>query len=504
MSINPNPDTPLSRRGFLAAAGLGAGLALAPGLSAFATGGSQVDVETLWKWNLKLAAGGPRLTGNRAHRAYIDWLEDQFQRTGLKTHRDGHTFTRWAPKRWSLRIDGEPIDVAFYFPYSGETSPAGVTAPLIHLGISPLNAIGWSLAKGKIAVVEVVSPQLPEAVAFPPTGSYPADASIPLTAPAPSITDVAVAPLLSLAAKAGVLGVICIRTGTSDALAKDQYSPFTTGYQGGCPALWVGPTAGKKVRALAAKGATATLTLDAELLPRAHSDTLWAVLPGSDPKEAVVVNTHTDGPNVAEENGGLGLLALARQFAKVPRSKRRRSLIFVMTTGHFQLPQFSSGALLAQSASLWIEAHPELLNGKVKKTVAALTLEHLGCKEWADDPAKNRYAPTGLNDVGFCYTSTSRMRSVYLDSAAGTANKRTFTVAPTPVLYFGEGHDFYKKRIATMSLIPAPSFLVAAPKDGAIGKVDKKLMFGQVQTFANAVRRLDTLSEAQIGKPLGL
>ncbi|MFF7648152.1 hypothetical protein [Streptomyces canus] len=53
-----------------------------------------------------------------------------------------------------------------------------------------------------------------------------------------------------MAGKAGVLGVVCVRTGVSDALAKDQYSPFTTGYQN-CTALWVGPTADKELRAKA-------------------------------------------------------------------------------------------------------------------------------------------------------------------------------------------------------------------------------------------------------------
>jgi len=502
MTPRTSVDSRLSRRGLLTAAGIGTGLALAPGAPTYGATGA-VDVETLWYWNKLLASRGPRLTGNPAHRYFVDWLADKFERTGLTVHRDRHTFTRWAPRRWSLSIEGEPVDVAFYFPYSGETPPGGVVGRLEYLGLSPVNAVAWSLAKDKIAVVEVASPQLPITAAFPPTGRYPSDAKLPLLAAAPSITDIAVAPLLELAHKAGVLGVICIRTGVSDALAQDQYSPFTTEHQG-CPALWVGPTAGKKVRALARAGARARLTLDAVLLPNSASDTLWAILPGSDPREAVVVNTHTDGPNVAEENGALGLLALAQEFAKVPRSKRRRSLIFVATTGHFQLPQFNSGALLAQSASLWIEDHPELINGLVKKTVAALTLEHLGCREWADNPAKNRYAATGLNDVGFCYTSTTQMRSTYLHSAAGTANTRTVTVAPPPALYFGEGHDFYKRKIATMSLIPAPSYLVAAPKDGAIGKLDKKLMHGQVRTFANAIRRLEALSAAQIGTATGV
>ena len=59
-----------------------------------------------------------------------------------------------------------------------------------------------------------------------------------------------------------------------------------------------------------------------------------------DHKRGLIVNTHTDGPNVPEENGALGMLALARYFAK---RERRRDLYFVMVTGHFQLPQFISG-----------------------------------------------------------------------------------------------------------------------------------------------------------------
>lgn len=494
----------VSRRGLMgAAAALGMAGATLPGAASSGANPLAVDAATLWGWNRRLAAGGPRLTGNKAHREFVDWLGDKLGDTGLRVRRDRLTFDRWVPRKWGLRVDGEPVDVAFYFPYSGVTPPQGVSGQLMYLGVSPLSSLAWARARGKIAVVDVPSPSLPVAVAFPPIGRYPSDAKVPGLVAAPGITDVAAAPLLELAREAGVLGVICIRTGVSDDLAKDQYSPFTTGYQG-CPALWLGPTAGKRVRAKARRGDRATLTLYAKIERRAATDTIWAVLPGTHPTEAVVVNTHTDGPNVAEENGGLGLLALAHEFGTMPRRRRRRSLIFVATTGHFQIPQLSTGELLAQSASRWIADHPELVNGRVKKVVAALTIEHLGCREWADHPATNTYTATGANDPGFCYTSTPAMRRTYLGSARGTANRRTFAVLPPPALYFGEGHDFYKKRIATMSLIPAPTYLVATPADGALGKLDRNLMHGQVRTFANAIRALDGLTAQEIGRPLGV
>src|SRR3954470_6994405 len=183
--------------------------------------------------------------------------------------------------------------------------------------------------------------------------------------------------------------------------------------------------------------------MDAEITKGAATDTIWGVLPGTDPKESVVVNTHTDGPNVAEENGGLGLLALAREYAAVPRSKRRRSLIFLATTGHFQLPQFAVGQ--GQSASRWIADHPELVDGPKRRIVAALTLEHLGCREWTDDAVAGSYGPSGRKDVAYCFTTTRTMRDLYLGACVGTANNRT--IAAQPAFQFGEGHDFTAKGI---------------------------------------------------------
>jgi hypothetical protein len=261
--------------------------------------------------------------------------------------------------------------------------------------------------------------------------------------------------------------------------------------------VWVGPTAGQEVREKALAGATATLVMDAEITEGAATDTIWGVLPGTDPKEAVVVNTHSDGPNVAEENGGLGLLALAREHAAVPRAKRRRSLIFLATTGHFQLPQFAVGQ--GQSASRWIADHPELVDGSKLKTVAALTLEHLGCREWVDDRTATSYGPSGRKEVAFCFTNTSAMKDLYLGACVGTRNNRT--IAAQPGFQFGEGHDFTAKGIPGIALIPAPTYLVAAPDNGALNRIDKHYMHGQVQAFSTVIRRLDRTAASQLGTP---
>ena len=486
----------ISRRQLLATAAVGA-VAAGPlsGITSAALRRRRpqpVTRDLLWSWNEMIAGGGPRLTGNAAHRAYVEFLARQLERRGLEVKRDHLSLTKWEPKDWSLTVGGTEVPLSFYFPYSGVTRPSGVTAPLAYLGVSPVTA--WEAAAGKIAVVEVPSATLPSAAFFPEQGRYPETAKSPPTLlTSPGVNDIIVGPDLAAAKKAGVRGVICVRQMISDDYAADQYSPFTTPYQD-CPAVWARPSTANRLRTLALQGATATLTMHARLVPGTPTDTLYAVLPGSDPSgEAIVVNTHTDGPNVPEENGSLGILAIADHFRRIPRSRRRRSLIFLFATGHFQLPQFATD--LGQAASRWIEMHPDL----VERTVAALTLEHLGCLEWLDNDAHTSYGPTGRLEPGYCFTTTETMTRTWLDSARGTSNKRTFACSPT--IYVGEGQPFYESGIATMSLIPGMTYLVAAPENGAIDRLSPKLMNGQIKTFINAIDALEKLDASVIGKP---
>jgi transposase InsO family protein len=51
----------------------------------------------------------PATDGNSAHRHYVDWLADKWEQAGLAVQRDRLTMTRWAPRRWSLSVTGEPI-----------------------------------------------------------------------------------------------------------------------------------------------------------------------------------------------------------------------------------------------------------------------------------------------------------------------------------------------------------------------------------------------------------
>jgi hypothetical protein len=328
-------------------------------------------------------------------------------------------------------------------------------------------------------------------------------------------------PLLD-AKNAGALGVVCAWTGMPDDEVINQYNPFTTPHpstsglatpdDAGCPALWVGDSTGSELARAAATGqAAATLVLTADITVGAATETLWGWLKGSGSTgENMIVNTHTDGPNATEENGGLGLLALAKHFARLP--SRNRDLYFSLVTGHFQLPQFTRTIPHARpewgtdAISVWMLDHPDIY----QRAVVGITVEHLGCTMWMSDPVTGTYAATGGYEWGTTYTAQRRNavnavnaeQNAYLSALAsvnqgGWPNFPTATVLPGAIpLYLGEGAPLYAAGLGTVSLIPLPTYLLQAgdaqhPEQLDLDKLDKHLMYGQILTFANAIDTLD-------------
>jgi len=212
----------------------------------------------------------------------VDWLAGQLSAVpGFRLRTDRLTFSRWLARDFSLTVSvpasagrSGPVPLTYYYPYSGQTPPGGVTGRLVDLGLYPL-ASGlteafWEPARGGIAATE----------------------------------------------------------------------------------------------------------------------TVWGWLEGSgNTGENIIINTHTDGPNATEENGGLGLIALARHLAALP--SRNRDIYFALVTGHFQLPQFSRTILnpahpeAGQGAvSTWMLDYPHIYQA----AALGVTAEHLGATMWTDDP----------------------------------------------------------------------------------------------------------------------
>jgi hypothetical protein len=457
----------------------------------------------VWAWQEKLNSFGPRLTGGAAHRQSVDFLQAELAAVGLQVLRDRRRFRRWEARRWSLRLESpagvpEDLPVTSCYPYSGRTAPQGVRGELVHYARPPRS---FAAAAGKITVVEVAVPRIPRLLLplvlrkrarVPDRG---ADFACILTSP---LLSLACAPDLAAARHAGVLGVVCVWRKCSEENAAGQYLPFTTPY-GDCPALWVGASVGDRLKQRASAGGEATLVLEASLDEDAETDTIYAVLPGTDPSETIIVNTHSDGPNACEENGGVAILALAHYFAGLPPQARRRSIVFALVTGHFQIPQLGGGGQAATRA--WLEAHPELWDGKNrhKRAVAGVTIEHLGCTEWKDDKTFTRCRPTGRLELELVFAGNAAMARIYRDALDGRTLTRTMILKPIHDIYVGEGQPLFQAGIPTVSLIPLPDYLCSAQAN--MDKLDPHLMWEQIRTFAKAVREIDRTPTAVLGKP---
>jgi hypothetical protein len=429
-----------------------------------------------------MARLGPKYTGNKAHTTFVEFLATEFNKAGCDVARDRYTLPRWDAKRWSLEVKpGEGVGfnapVTSYFPYSGQTSGVGVGGEIVYAGRSPNFTLDG--LRDKVALIDFATNTREWAKVYQPWGINPPGEKFPesMRPARGAVND------LTPFAKAGAVAVILGWTDISDANAADQYTPFSRPPQG-IPGLYIGRGTLARLRALGT-GAHAKVVLEAETLPDTPTDTLLATLPGAT-DEVVIVNTHTDGPNATEENGALGILALAKYFAKIPRSERKRTLVFPLTTGHFAGPWVPSIRGV-------IEKHPDM----IKRAVAAVTVEHLGCREWMDDDASMKYAATGKNEWSVAITPDKAMGRALVDALQGSRD-RAGVVNPANGGWLGEGSSLSRAGIPTIGYIPQPNYLLAGPADGCIEKLDPALLHSQIQVFAKLLHAIETMTAAQL------
>jgi hypothetical protein len=450
--------------------------------------------QEVWDQQVWMAKLGPKYTGNPAHVKFVDFLADSMQRLGLDVQRDRYTFERWesafAPTvekgigmAKQIRARGRSVGegtfpASSYFPYSGHTPNDGITAELVYAGTHP--EVDLSGVRDKIALVDFRINARDWEHQYQPWGVYPDGEVFPRAAkPARAVIN-DLTPYL----KAGAKAVILWWSDVSNANAQDQYSPFSRPPQG-IPGIYVNRSVGASLRGLASAHETVTVTLAAKTFPNTTTDTVVATLPGASADEVIILNTHTDGPNATEENGALGLLALASYFSKIPKAERRRTLVFPMTTGHFASPW-------VPSIRGFIQQHADV----VKKAVAAVTVEHLGCREWMD-VAEQTYAATGKNEWSVAITPSKPMAVALLESLQGSGD-RAAVVNPVGGGFLGEGSSLSRAGIPTIGYIPQPNYLLAGAADGCIDKLDAALMYSQIEVFARLVHRIDTISATDL------
>ena len=442
---------------------------------------------------------GSRTTGSAGHRAFVDYIRKEIEDMGYVCHSDVRHFERWQAKDWSLVIHGEegdiPVHVSSPYPYSGETPPEGITSEVV---LNHGKYLRFLESAGKIAVIRIADlGNIYSGVAFHRKSSYPEDLRVQTYYKGPVATSFVKTPFFKLAKSVGVKAVICIWSGMSDAMVEGQYLNFILDYQG-IPAIWVNESEGQKVIDACKNHRTVTLTLTADRESDATGETLYTVVEGNNREECIIVNTHTDGVNCVEENGGIAMLAMLRYFKENPPE---RTMVFAFVCGHFRLPHFKKpGAISDQASSLWLYEHPELWNGEAgnMRAVAGLTPEHLGCTEWKD--VDGVYQCTGPIDVEMVYTGNAKMDEIYMQSIAGRTKVRTVTLMGHNFLHFGEGQPLFNAGIPEIALVTSPDYLCVESESHEMEKFDPDLMYQQTVSFVKMAQIIDATPTEELGK----
>ncbi len=427
----------LTRRGLLAVAGATAALGalgpLARPLSAAAAGSgwprrTLTDADALSvdasqfigegqfeSWLVELESIGPRgqkglrATGSPEHEQYIAALAASLQRAGVtNVELQRVPMTRWTVSEWSLAVfDGPnpaPVTTASYVPYSGQTSAAGITAPLALLPAGTAPAPG-SLT-GKIAVFDVPIASVPlglfEGLAYPdaifnaPASRYPK--TMPYQRPFLAQAGAAAAAMKA----AGAVGMVGVIDYPPDG-AYGSYFPYD-GTIKGVPGVYVDRVAGASLKQQASAGATARLVLPAEVAP-VTTHNIVGFIPGRS-SELVTLHSHSDGTNALEENGAAAIVAMSQYLSRLPRAALPRTVMILITSGHF------AGGVGART---FRADHADL----VERTNGAVTIEHLGALEWEELPSGAAMAPTGSREFGAIFAPRSKG---LVQAAAGAAS----------------------------------------------------------------------------------
>lgn len=440
-------------------------------------------------WQNDLDRRGLRATGSAAHEQYVDALHRRLTAAGVRQLRfEAESLQRWSVEQWALAVvggpDPGPVEAASYIPYSGATPPQGVTAPMAYL--PPGTKPDASLA-GKIVLVEIprlatsMRGLLAKAVSsYDPQQQLRPDAPYPR----PYIYLGAVHALEQALEAVGAAGMVAVTD------RPNTYIPYDRELHR-VPGLFVDPATGAKLRALAAHNISLNLVLPARV-ETVETRNLIGIIPGAS-DELVVIHSHTDGTNGIEDNGPNAVVDIAQYLARLPRTALPRSVMVMLSSGHF------AGGVGIEG---FLRRHAE--DGLTGRIAAIVTLEHLGAQEWLPD-ASGKLAPTGKPEPAAWFlpaipalVTASRAAQQNADAAASFISLPTNPQGkgtPNDAVWPGEGQYFWGQgRIPTVNYISGPYYLLDwGPAVTTVDKVDFDRLQRETVAFTQMLLDLSRL-----------
>ncbi len=287
---------------------------------------SAIDGKHLWQYVVEQARiaeryrdeGHPqfwgRLAGTSGDVADADWLLGKYKQIGLT---DAHLQTvnffnpQWSGKSWSVTAtaDGRAMPVTSAEPAYGSPGTDGKELDLevAYVGLGSDADFAGRDVRGKAVLFVKGQPSYQ---------AGPAD-------------------ILKRAEDHGAAAILStdLRGGNFSAQSYRAYTHV--------PTFNIGTKDGETLRDMIGAGNAphVRIKLDVEWLSGQKSSLVWGTLPGQT-DETIYVIAHRDGFFDASGDNASGvasMLGLAEYFAKLPKSQRRRTMIFLGTDGHHQI-----------------------------------------------------------------------------------------------------------------------------------------------------------------------
>jgi hypothetical protein len=257
-----------------------------------------------------------RVAGTSGDVADAQWLLNKYRQIGLETRLQTVNFfnSQWSVQSWDVAVTG-----------GGKTAPLASAEP----------SYGSPATDGKTLDLEIVYVGLGSEADF--AGRDVRGKAVLLVKPQPSY-QAGAADILKRAEDHGAAAIFStdLRGGNYNAQSYRAYTHV--------PTFNLGTKDGETIRDLignAQAGAALhmRIRLDANWLPGQKSYLVWGTLPGQS-DETIYVIAHRDGWFDAAGDNASGvatMLGLAEYFAKIPKSQRRRTMIFIGMDGHHQI-----------------------------------------------------------------------------------------------------------------------------------------------------------------------
>lgn len=420
----------------------------------------------LQTWGEQLDQLGLRATGSPTHEANIEALAARLVCAGVQdVHFEEVPLDHYMTVgQWTLSIpsgsSAGPVQVAGYIPYTGPTAAQGVTAPLVYLDSN--TAPTAANAGGKIVIFDMSTSLLPAGLPTPTLafslyamGLYQFLARGTETYSRPYLGIGAVTTELDELVAAGAAGAIAIFPGVYSE-AYGAYFPYDY-VQRSVPGLFVDQNTGAALKSLASSGTSATITLTGQVSAVTTRNIVGTIPGASD--ELTVINSHTDGTNGLEDNGPNAIVGIAQYLARLPRSALPRTVMIMLSAGHF-----TGGSGIEQ----YLKAHAG--DGTLQRIASITTIEHLGAQDWEPD-ASGDLVYTGKSEAGAMFLPPIQKLAdasydwfINADAGAGAVLKplnASGSGTADDAIWPGEGQYFWGlAKIPTANYITGPTYLL--------------------------------------------